>query len=153
MKNKDLHITILIVSILLTAILGSIFVYIGMPWYLSLNIPSMWVPNILIPIVWTIIYILFAVIVSILLDKNMVNYKTTILLIINAVLNVIWCLIFFTLQNTLIGLIIIITNLIFGFLLIKNIISLKKLYGYILSIYPLWLCIATCLNLAIWILN
>ena len=44
-------------------------------------------------------------------------------------------------------------NLILGFVLIVDILKYKPLFGYILSIYPIWLSIATTLNLALWILN
>ena len=153
MKNKILPIAITLIVILITSVLGSIFVYIGMPWYKALNIPSYWVPSILIPIVWTTIYLLFAIILSIMIENNLITFKTTILLILNALLNIVWCLTFFTLQNTLLGMVIIIANLILGIILIKHIFSINKIYGSILALYPYWLCIATCLNLAIWILN
>ena len=74
-------------------------------------------------------------------------------MIINGALNVLWCLVFFTLKQLLLGDIVIILNLIAGFLLIADIFKTKKLYGYILIIYPIWLSIATTLNLALWILN
>ena len=153
MKNKFLPITITIVSILVTALLGSIFVYIGMPWYMTLSRPSAFVPNILIPIVWTVIYIMFAVILSVIIDTSLLDYKSVILLIANSLLNILWCLTFFTLQSTLVGLVVIHLNLVLGILLIKHLFTRNRLYSILLSIYPFWLCIATSLNLALWILN
>ena len=65
MRNKTLHIILIWVSIIIVAILGSIFVNLGMDWFNSLEKPSEWIPNIVIPIVWTIIYLTFSIILSI----------------------------------------------------------------------------------------
>ena len=153
-KNQIVRIVVSSVVILLVAVLGSIFVNIGMTWFNNLVKPSQWLANILIPIVWTVIYSTFAVI-NFLWIKNDDNIptNTTILMIINAVLNVLWCLVFFTFKQLFLGNIFIILNLIFGFTLIINILKQRTLYAYILSIYPIWLSIATTLNLALWILN
>ena len=44
-------------------------------------------------------------------------------------------------------------TIILAIFLTINIYKTKPVYSYILSIYPLWLSIATCLNLSTWILN
>ena len=142
-----------LISIISVAVLGSIFVNLGMEWFNALNKPNQWVPNIVIPIVWTVIYITFAVILYIWQKNADLPLSTIILLAINGILNVLWCLIFFTLKQTFLGNIAIILNLIAGILLILNIFGYKKVFGYILLIYPIWLSIATTLNIAIWILN
>ncbi len=152
-KSQTKKIIISFVVIIAVAVLGSVFVNLGMDWFNTLNKPTEWVPNIVIPIVWTVIYSAFAVINFLWLKNEDIPYSTVILMIINAVLNVLWCLIFFTLKQLLIGNIVIVLNLIAGFALIVNILKYKKLYGFILCIYPIWLSIATTLNLALWILN
>lgn len=141
------------VVIILVAALGSVFVNLGMDWFNSLKKPTQWVPNVVIPIVWTVIYLSFAVINFIWLKNDDIPKSTVILMLINGVLNVLWCLTFFTLKLLLVGNIVILLNLIAGFVLIVDIYKYKKLFGYILSIYPIWLSIATTLNLALWILN
>ena len=152
-RNQTKKIIIAFVAIIAVAALGSVFVNLGMDWFDSLNKPSQWVPNIVIPIVWTVIYLAFAVAIFIWYKNDDVPTSTVTLLIINGVLNVLWCLTFFTLKQLLIGNIVILINLIAGFVLIANIYNNKKLFGYVLSIYPVWLSIATTLNLALWILN
>ena len=139
--------------IIAVAVLGSIFVSLGMDWFNALKKPTQWVPNVVIPIVWTVIYVTFAVINFIWLKREDIPTSTVVLMLINAVLNVLWCLTFFTLKLLFIGNIVIVLNLIAGFLLVVDIFKHKKLFGYILSIYPIWLSIATTLNLALWILN
>lgn len=153
MKNNSLRVISIILPIVLVAVLGSVFVNIGMDWFNNLNKPSQWIPNIVIPIVWTIIYIAFAVVLLLWTGKEKIQTSTIALLIANGILNILWCLVFFTLKLTFIGNIIIILNLIAGILLWINIFNQKRNYAYWLAIYPIWLNIATTLNLALWILN
>ena len=61
MKNKTLTTVISIAAVILVAVLGSIFVNIGMDWFDTLIKPNEWVPNIVIPIVWTVIYLAFSI--------------------------------------------------------------------------------------------
>ena len=152
-KQKIINLIKYLIPIIVVAALGSVFVNIGMGWFNSLNKPSQWVPNVVIPIVWSIIYVVFTIILYLWQNKYKIPQSTNILLIINGILNVLWCLIFFTLHLTLLGNIIIIFNLIAGWLITKDIYKSNKLYGIILIIYPIWLSIATTLNTALWILN
>ena len=152
-SNKFVNSLKFIIPIIVVAVLGSIFVNLGMNWFNALTKPSQWIPNIVIPIVWTIIYLAFAVILVLWQNKAKISIQTIVLLIVNGILNILWCLVFFTLNLTFIGNIAIILNLIAGFWLIISIFKTQKLYGYILTIYPVWLSIATTLNLALWILN
>ncbi|MBR1984951.1 MAG: tryptophan-rich sensory protein [Clostridia bacterium] len=152
-KNQVIKIVISFAVILFVAVLGSIFVGIGMGWFNNLIKPSQWIPNIVIPIVWTIIYSLFAIVNFLWIKNDIIPKNILILMIINAFLNVLWCLVFFALKLTFIGNIVIILNLILGFVLLISIFNQNKLYGYILSIYPIWLSIATTLNISLWLLN
>lgn len=153
MKLKVLNWVEVVLPIILVAVLGSVFVNLGMEWFNALTKPSQWVPNIVIPIVWTIIYLTFAVLLILWQGKQKLSLKTIALLSVNGVLNVLWCLVFFTLNLTLLGNIVIILNLIAGFWLWLDILKQKPIYAYVLTIYPIWLSIATTLNLALWILN
>lgn len=158
MNNKDIKdivisFSIIITSIVAVAFLGSLFVNIGMDWYALLNSPSQYAPNILFPIVWSIIYLSFIVILCIWEFKGQIPIKTIVLLIINGALNVLWCLVFFALNLTFVGLIVILLNAVASIFLWFSIYKRKKIYAYILSLYPLWILLATCLNICIWILN
>lgn len=141
------------VSIVLVAILGTIFTQIGMEWFDGLTKPTEWIPSFIIPIVWTVIYLAFAIILVKWQNKTPLTKENIILLVINGVLNVLWCLVFFTLHQLFLGNVIIIINAIFALRLIFEIAKEDAMYGLILSIYPIWLCIATSLNTALWILN
>ena len=153
MKKINWNFLYIVLPILLVAGLGAVFVNLGMSWFDGLNKPSQWIPNWVIPIVWTIAYLGFAVILIIMQNKYEFSVLTKVLLIVNGVLNILWCLVFFTLNLTLLGDVIIIANLIAGFWLVLDISKYNKIHSYILAIYPLWLSIATTLNLAMWILN
>ena len=152
-KQKIVSYLIILGSIVLVAILGSVFVNIGREWFALLTRPSKFVPDFIIPIVWTIIYTLFAIVLCLWASKEEFKVKTKVLLVINAILNVLWCLLFFALNQTLWGLISIVLLLILSYVLIVDINKQKPIYSYILSVYPIWVSIATCLNLALWILN
>ena len=153
LKSNGFKILITIVSILIVAILGSVFVNLGMKWFNSLTTPSQWIPNIVIPIVWTIIYITFGVVLSVWITKGGIPKTVIAWLIVNGILNVVWCLVFFTLGLTFIGNIVIVLNLIAGIVLFLKIYKYKPIYAVITAIYPIWLSLATTLNLALWILN
>lgn len=153
MKNNFLRIFSVVAPIVLVAVLGSIFVNLGMDWFNGLAKPSQWIPNWVIPVVWTVIYTILAVILLVWSNKEEIPKSTKILLIANGILNILWCLVFFTLKLTFVGNIVIILNLIAGIALWVNIFIQKPTYSYWLAIYPIWLSIATTLNLALWILN
>lgn len=152
-RNLIQSILVSFVPVIIVAVLGSIFVNIGMPWFESLIKPSQWIPNIVIPIVWTLIYLLASIVIFLWVRNGKMPKGIVILFIINGVLNILWCLLFFTLRLTFVGQIAIILNLIFSFYLLLEIKKESGLYYYMLTLYPIWLSIATTLNLAIWILN
>ncbi len=152
-KNKNLTIIFSIGAVVLVAVLGSIFVNLGMDWFDGLTKPSEWVPNIVIPIVWTVIYISFAIYLYFAIKNETLDRELVWLLIVNGILNVVWCLVFFALNSLLWGLIVIVLNLIVGAVMITIMHKRDMFFSYVLTIYPLWLSIATCLNLACWILN
>ena len=153
MKNNVLRIVGVVAPIVLVAVLGSVFVNLGMEWFDALVKPSQWIPNWVIPVVWTVVYVTFAVILLLWSSKEEIPTGTKVLLIVNGILNVLWCLVFFTFKLTFAGNIVILLNLIAGVVLWVNIFLQKKNYAYFLAIYPIWLSIATTLNLAMWILN
>lgn len=153
MKNNVVMWISIIFPILIVAGLGTLFVNLGMDWFNALNKPSQWIPNFVIPVVWTIIYLTFAIVLLIWSSKDKIPKSTITLLIANGILNVLWCLIFFTLNQTFLGNVFIVFNLIAGFWLIIDINKYRKTYAMILLIYPVWLSLATTLNSCLWILN
>ena len=147
------NIIITLVSIVAVAVLGTIFAQLGMGWFDGLVKPREWIPSWIIPVVWTVIYLLFAYVLVKWQNKTPLTKENVILLIINGALNVLWCLVFFTLNQLFLGNVIIIINTLFALRLYFEICKQDALNGLIISLYPIWLCIATTLNIAVWILN
>lgn len=135
--------------IIFVAGVGYLFTSYGMTWYKTLKKPTEWLGSMVFVVVWSTIYSLFYIYCI----RNEYNNKTLNLLLINGILNVLWCLLYFVINTLLGGLIVIIVNLFLAVYLVFEIYKYNKLYGYILSIYPLWIAIATTLNLATFILN
>ena len=153
LKSKIISYVIILISISVIAGIGSLFVNLGMDWYMTLDKPSQFVPNFLIPIVWTVIYVVFAAVLCFMVGNVNYNTKTIILLTISGVLNVVWCLLFFALNLTFWGVISIILLLMSSYLVILDLLKYNKVYIYFTIIYPVWVSIATILNLSLWILN
>lgn len=147
------NIIITLVSIIAVAGLGTLFTQLGMGWFDGLDKPSEWIPSWIIPIVWTVIYGLFAYVLIKWQNIKPLTKENMILLIVNGVLNVLWCLVFFTLHQLFLGNVIIIINALFAIRLYFEICKEDAMSGYLISLYPIWLCIATTLNIALWILN
>lgn len=153
LKSNSLKNTIIISSIVIIAGLGTLFTAIGQNWFSTLFRPTQWVPSFVFGVVLTIIYSIFAVVLINWTKKQAVPKSTLVLLVLNGLFNVLWCLVFFTLKQTLLGNIVILINSILAILLFIDICGKNKVYAYITAIYPLWILIATTLNTAIWILN
>ena len=122
-----------VLPVVVVAVLGSIFVNIGLDWFNTLHKPGDWIANWIIPVVWTIIYTITAVGIYRILGREKLERETAILFIINGILNILWCLIFFTLEQKLLGLAVIILNLIASVLLLINLNKNYKTFYYWLS--------------------
>jgi tryptophan-rich sensory protein len=152
-KDKLLDYSIPILSVSMVGLLGSIFVKKGMDWFEKLNKPTQWIPSSIIPIMWSVIYTITILYVIHLLRKEKWNNRIVSLLVINGILNVLWCFSFFTMHQLFVGLIVIILNLHASVLLLKEISKTSEVYSYLMMIYPAWLSVATTLNLSCWIIN
>ena len=124
-------------------------------WYSNLVKPSYQPPNWLFAPVWIILYLFLGIITAI--DLNEKGEKATFLLGISMIANLSWSYIFFTLNNQMLALIVIlIVNLSFIlYILMVNKLNykLKKTITYLGLPYIAWLIFATDLNLNIVLLN
>lgn len=153
MSKKTKYQILMIISIIVVAGLGSLFVNLGMAWFDALKKPTQWIPNFVIPVVWSIIYLLAAIYLFIEIKNERLDREKTGWFVANGVLNILWCLVFFTLNLTLLGLVFIILNLIAGWILFTKISKKPNIFSKLLLSYPVWLSIATSLNLCLWVLN
>lgn len=140
-------------GVIAVAGLGALFTQFGMQWYGTLIKPTQWIPSFIIPIAWATIYISFIAALCLWQKRKPLTAENIVLLVINGVMNVLWCLVFFTLKWIFLGNVIIVVNLLFAIRLLFEICKESSVYGLWLSIYPIWLSIAATLNMAVWILN
>lgn len=151
--KKYLPYILILGSIIIVAGLGTLFVQLGMPWYNTLTRPSKFVHNMVVPVMWSIIYVMFAIVLCMWVSKESIPMEIIGLLLISGILNILWCLLFFTLHQTLWGVICILMVALLAYWLVGSIAKRSKLYGYLLFIYPIWTSLALFLNVALWILN
>lgn len=137
---------------LVTAGLALLFTDTESAWYISLNKPSFQPPGWVFGAVWSIVYTLYAVSLTFAQLKD-VPKKTYILYTLQALLNVLWCLFFFTLHMPYTSLVIILAYLVVTYLTIRNTYSYSKIASLVLIPQGIWLIIATVLNYMIILLN
>jgi tryptophan-rich sensory protein len=140
----------------LAGILGSFFVTPNIEgWYSTLNRPKFTPPNWLFAPAWTTLFILMSISLYFVYisekSKNKDIYTT--FFYIQLLLNFLWNVLFFGLNNPSLGLIeivvltvTVVVTIVYGF-------KVKKVSGYLLIPYLLWLLFAGALNLAIYTLN
>lgn len=151
---------IFIVALALTnsaGLVGSFFTFDAIPtWYASLEKPFFNPPSWIFGPAWTLLYFLMAVALYQVLQLDRRSGKVKLALVvfgIQLVLNAIWSIIFFGLQNpAAAGVEIIVLNL-FIWLTIYEFYNIKKSAAYFLLPYAAWVAFATILNIAIWRLN
>lgn len=137
---------------LFVAYVGSYFTKIDI-WYYSINKPFFTPPNWFFPIIWSIIYILMGISLSIILISDSAKKEALALFSLQLLLNVAWSYTFFTLHE-LFGSIIIIIAL--WFAIIATIFEFEKISknaSRLLYLYLVWVSIATILNISILLLN
>lgn len=155
MKNKLYLIVIPLITIAIAS-LGSLITAGGMAWYGTLKFLSIAPPGGFIGAVWTVIFIL-ATISAILFwrkrSDNPADNAVVVLFLLNAILNILWSVIFFGLY--LIGFSIIEMILLNATTMALVILLWRRhLASAILLLpYVLWVSFATYLAMSIWKLN
>lgn len=154
MKNKKLAESI-IIAFLVSAVNVSVallFTDTDSAWYSSLIKPSFQPPPTVFFIGWTVIYLLFSVSFGISLYFK-AGKKEKVLYIVQAVLNILWCAMFFTLHLSLTALAVIILYFAVSLITVKAVFSVNKISSGLLLPQVCWLMFATALNYAIILLN
>ena len=127
-----------------------------MSWYVTLNKPFFTPPNIVFPLVWTMLYALMAVAFwRVLRAKTpFETRKTAILLfLVQLVFNVAWSYAFFKLQSPLAGLVVIAVLLLSIIACLRAFLPIDRAAGYAMVPYAIWVAFASLLNGAIAVLN
>lgn len=141
----------------LAGIIGSVFTVSSIPtWYATLNRPPLSPPNWLFGPVWTTLYALMGIAAFLVWKKGLDRKDVKLALGIflgQLVLNSLWSIIFFGLQNPGAALV----EIIFLWLaIVATIIAFAKISksaAWLLLPYLLWVSFAAYLNYSIWTLN
>lgn len=155
MKKQDKIIRIIFSVLFVAAVaaLGSAFTDTSTEWYQNLTKPSLQPPSIVFPIVWTILYALLAVSLSLTATDETTDNSIYLLHLINGVLNVLWSYVFFQKQNPGSAIIVLILLIITAALLTAKVYRKNKTAGILLIPYVVWLMFALYLNYEIAFLN
>ena len=156
MKNKIYRILRTILPVVITGVLGSVFMIIGKVDYENLVKPPLSPNKIVFPIAWTILYIVIAI-SAFLYDKKVDNkedkIKGLIIYYIGLFFNAFWTLFYFTLDMKVfssiwLGTLYVISASNYVIFSRKN-----KISGYLFLPYLVWLLFALYLNIGTAILN
>ncbi len=137
--------------------IGSIATASSIPsWYTTLDKPFFNPPNWIFGPVWTLLYLLMGTAFYLILNnkKRTIHKKKAVMYYwIQIFLNTLWSLVFFGMQTTLGGIIIIIPLLVFIVLTMNNAKSVSYASFLLFIPYVLWVSFATVLNISLFLLN
>lgn len=120
-------------------------------WYPTLDRPSITPPNIVFPIVWSILYIFSGLSIGRLWDKGSRDYVGLWFLILG--LNFLWSPMFFFMESPISGLVVILMLDIAVFSYTVITWSASRFASIIMIPYLAWLALATYINFYIWLFN
>lgn len=144
----------ILIAVMVTAVsagLAALFTDTQSAWYLSLQKSPLTPPGAFFGIAWGILYVLLAVSYALVLITS--EGKKGKLFPLNAVLLVLWCLFFFTLELPALSLVILAVTFFCGIFLLWGAYEVRPIAGYLLIPYVLWLGFATYLNYYIVLMN
>ena len=150
--NKALDIVIAVLIVALTAAASNIFVRTNSEWYKELIKPDYYPSPAVFTAAWIIIYIIMAVVLSKMLLNN-ASKKTVILFIVQCILQILWCLFFFTLYMPLVALFILISLVIINNVITILLMDKDEISGWLYFVVFVWTVYACTLNYAIVMLN
>lgn len=155
MKLKPNYLIIPIITVVVS-VLGSYLTDLGMDWYDTINLPEITPPGSVIGAVWTVIFILStisALLVWNLSKRNKRFWWIIGIFIANAILNVFWSGLFFSLHLIGASIIEMIILEISVLALIVLIWPISRWASVLLIPYAGWVIFATYLAINIWKIN
>lgn len=131
--------------------IGSIFTFSAIPnWYAYLNKPFFNPPNWIFGPVWTTLYALMGIAVYLVWKKRKgIPFWFWVQLVLNAL----WSILFFGLQNPILAFVGVVFLWLSIFLTITSFYRIHKTAAYLLVPYLLWVTFASLLNASIALLN
>lgn len=151
MKKRNIRQLLLsIIACQVAGFVGAAFTFSAIPvWYAGLTKPSFNPPNWIFGPVWTTLYILMGIALSMVWKKKWVRN----LFLVHLVVNTAWSIIFFGLHSILGGMVTII--ILWGFIvtLVREFYKVNKQASYLLLPYLAWVSFASILNFSLLVLN
>lgn len=152
-KKKKINIRVLITSLIiiaLVALIGSQFtsMSVNSQWYSSIK-PSITPPDIVFPIVWSILFLLIAISLYLAWTRaENKKQKSEIILAfgINLLLNILWSVFYFGMRNPFLALLEMIFLIVSIRIMMKVTYKISKPASYLLWPYLLWVLFAAILN-------
>lgn len=139
------------------AFLGSLVTFGSIPtWYAQLNKPFFAPPNWVFGPVWSTLYFLMAMSLSIVWNEKLKHKKkeeAMQLFVFQLSINLLWSFVFFGFHQPLLAFLTIIVLWISIFATIKYFYKISKISAYLLYPYIAWVTLASVLNAAIVVLN
>ena len=122
-------------------------------WYPTLEKSPLNPPNWIFGPVWTTLYLLMGIALFLVISQKHLDKKAITIFITQLILNTLWSIVFFGMENPLLAVVVIIALIVTVIVNIKMFLRIHPLAGYLLIPYLLWISFASYLNLMIAILN
>lgn len=122
-------------------------------WYQNMDKAPWTPPNWIFRYAWSLIMICFSIYLTILWEKVRHKPRLIYLFICSLILNVIWNPIFFTAQNLMLGVVVIVLLTLVVFFIAFSYRNRMKMSSLLLIPYILWMCVASSLNIYAWAMN
>jgi translocator protein len=147
---------IIVICVFTVAVAGSLFTSAGMAWYKCSHLPALAPPGSVIGAAWTVIYALSAISLIVWFSqpsRDPAFWLVVWVFILNGVLNVAWCWLFFYSRWVLGSLLEMLLLEATVILLIGLIWPVRLASALLLIPYALWVAFATYLTFEFWRLN
>lgn len=135
--------------------LGGFLTSMGMDEYALVDKPALTPPDILFPIVWTVLYILMGISAAriFMLENSKERNRSLIVYAVQLLFNFFWSIIFFNFQAYGFAFVWLVALWALILTMIIMFSRLDKLSAYLQIPYLLWVSFAGYLNLMVWLLN
>ena len=151
MSNFKIYLRAILIPVIVGSIVG--FITSGFMDNNTLIQPPLAPPNILFPIVWSILYILMGVSYGILESNSLVDSRINSIYYLQLFVNALWSFFFFVFKWRFFAFLWILLLLALVIIMIIRFYEKNKVAGLLQIPYLIWVVFATYLNFAIYFLN
>jgi tryptophan-rich sensory protein len=152
-NNNIVKIAAAVLAVAAVAAAGTLLTEPGSDWYAALVKPVFQPPDLVFPIVWTVLYAMIALSLARLIATGKLDAGLTAMYAVNGLLNVLWSYAFFGLQSPMVAFAVLLALCILTVLLIRETWKTDAAAGWLLVPYLIWLAFAAVLNYVIAMLN